>query len=84
MLKFYKEESKNDETVEPEKKYDFILKKMNTYDRFLAGQDSDVHKVGEYHMALQKELCRQMEVSEDAFAAWKRKPLSRTPDNCSE
>lgn len=27
LLKFYKEESKNDETVEPEKKYDFILVK---------------------------------------------------------
>ena len=84
LLKFYKEESKNDETIEPEKKYDFILKKMNTYDRFLAGQDSDVHRVGEYHMALQKELCRQMEVPEDAFVAWKRKPLSGIGENCSE
>ena len=93
LLLFYKrnpevpEDAEDVEEAEKkylEAKYEFVLKSMNTYDTFLARQANDEYKIGEYHLALQSELCRQMGIQEDAFVVWKRKPLSRMPDNCSE
>ena len=68
LLLFYKQNPE----AEPDVKHEFILKKMNTYDMILA--NGDIDKVGDYHMALQYELCRQMGVQEDAFVEWKLIP----------
>lgn len=68
LLLFYKQNPE----AEPDVKYEFILKKMNTYDMILA--NGDIDKVGDFHMALQYELCRQMGVQEEAFTEWKMTP----------
>ena len=68
LLNFYKQNP----DAELEDVNSFILKCMNTYDVLIPGRDH-VDQAGKYHRLLQKELCRQMGIPEEAFVEWKRK-----------
>lgn len=71
LLNFYKQSP----DAELEIVNSFILKCMNTYDILIPGRDH-MDQAGKYHRLLQKELCRQMSIPEEAFIEWKQEPYS--------